>query len=98
MDRLAPSRNIPIYVTEAGWPVHDGQHGVSGEQSADYLQQFMLLAKARAPGSRACGGTTCSTTAMTLRTRSIASGSSPAMARAAGVRGVLQLHDKLVAP
>ncbi len=42
VDRLAPGRNIPIYVTEAGWPVHAGQHGVTEQVSADYLRQFML--------------------------------------------------------
>ena len=47
LDRLAPGRNLPIYVTEAGWPVHSGRHGVSEQTSAEYLQQFMLLAKAR---------------------------------------------------
>ncbi len=47
VDKLAPGRNLPIYVTEAGWPVHAGQHGVTEQLSADYLQQFMLLAKAR---------------------------------------------------
>jgi hypothetical protein len=47
LDRLAPGRNLRVYVTEAGWPVHTGRHGVSEQKSAEYLQQFMLLAKAR---------------------------------------------------
>jgi hypothetical protein len=47
LDRLAPGRNFSIFVTEAGWPVHAGKHGVTEQTSADYLQRFMLLAKER---------------------------------------------------
>ena len=47
IDQLAPGRNLRIYVTEAGWPVHNGSHGVSETASAAYLQRFMLLARAR---------------------------------------------------
>jgi beta-xylosidase len=47
LDRLAPGRNVRVYVTEAGWPVHTGANGVTEQQQADYLQQFMLLAKSR---------------------------------------------------
>jgi hypothetical protein len=47
VDRLAPGRNLPIYVTEAGWPIHEGRHGVSRQTSAEYLRRFMLLAKSR---------------------------------------------------
>jgi polysaccharide biosynthesis protein PslG len=47
VDRLAPGRNLPIYVTEAGWPIHEGPHGVSRQVSAEYLRRFMLLSKAR---------------------------------------------------
>jgi hypothetical protein len=47
IDRLAAGRKLPVYVTEAGWPVHTGTNGVTEEQAATYLQQFMLLAKAR---------------------------------------------------
>jgi polysaccharide biosynthesis protein PslG len=47
IDRLAPGRNVPVYVTEAGWPVHEGTNGVTEQQAATYLQQFMLLAKSR---------------------------------------------------
>ena len=47
IDQLAPGRNVRIYVTEAGWPVHNGSHGVSEAVSAAYLQRFMLLARAR---------------------------------------------------
>jgi polysaccharide biosynthesis protein PslG len=47
IDRLAPGRNVPVYVTEAGWPVHEGTNGITEQQAATYLQQFMLLAKSR---------------------------------------------------
>lgn len=47
IDRLAPGRNVPVYVTETGWPVHTGVNGVTEEQAATYLRQFMLLAKSR---------------------------------------------------
>ena len=45
--KLAPGRDVRIYVTEAGWPVYSGVNGVTEQQSASYLRQFMLLAKAR---------------------------------------------------
>jgi hypothetical protein len=47
IDRLATGRKLRVYVTEAGWPVYDGTNGVTEQQSADYLRQFLLLAKAR---------------------------------------------------
>jgi hypothetical protein len=47
VDLLAPGKNVRIYVTEEGWPVHEGEHGVSEETAAAYLQRFMLLAKSR---------------------------------------------------
>lgn len=47
IDRLAPGRNVRVYVTEAGWPVHTGANGVTEQQQSDYLQQFLLLAKSR---------------------------------------------------
>jgi len=47
IDRLAPGRSVPVYVTETGWPVHTGVNGVTEEQAATYLRQFMLLAKSR---------------------------------------------------
>jgi beta-glucosidase/6-phospho-beta-glucosidase/beta-galactosidase len=47
IDRLAPGRKVRVYVTEAGWPVYDGTNGVTEQQAADYLRQFLLLAKAR---------------------------------------------------
>jgi hypothetical protein len=47
IDALAPGRDLRIYITEAGWPVHEGSHGVSEDTAAAYLQRFMLLAKSR---------------------------------------------------
>ena len=47
IDRLAPGRNVRVYVTETGWPVYTGTNGVTEQQAADYLQQFMLLARSR---------------------------------------------------
>jgi hypothetical protein len=47
IDRLAPGRNVRVYVTEAGWPVHTGANGVTEQQQSAYLQQFLLLAKSR---------------------------------------------------
>jgi len=47
VDRLAPGRNVRIYVTELGWPVHTGANGVSEQVAAEYLQRFMQLASSR---------------------------------------------------
>lgn len=47
IDDLAPGRNIRVYVTEAGWPVYRGVNGVTEQEAASYLQQFILRAKAR---------------------------------------------------
>ena len=47
IDRLAPRRNVRIYITEAGWPVHAGLNGVSEQVAAEYLQRFMQLASSR---------------------------------------------------
>lgn len=47
IDLLAPGKNVRIYITETGWPVHKGALGVSEETAAAYLQRFMLLAKSR---------------------------------------------------
>jgi hypothetical protein len=43
----APQREIPVYVTEIGWPTNDGKHGVSERDSASYLVRFTLLARSR---------------------------------------------------
>ncbi len=42
-----PARDIPIYVTEMGWPTNQGRHGVSERDAANYLVRFMLLARSR---------------------------------------------------
>jgi hypothetical protein len=43
----APDRDIPIYVTEMGWPTNHGKHGVTEREAASYLVRFMLLARTR---------------------------------------------------
>jgi hypothetical protein len=43
----APGRNIPVYVTEMGWPTSNGQCGVGDPVEAAYLQRFMLMAASR---------------------------------------------------
>lgn len=43
--RDAKGRPMDMYVTEMGWPTHQG--GYSEADAADYLQRFMTLAKAR---------------------------------------------------
>ena len=48
IDRLAPGRNLRVYITEAGWPVHAGANGVSEQTVATYATQFLQLAKSRA--------------------------------------------------
>lgn len=40
-------RELPIYVTEMGYPSHTGRGGMSVDASAAYLARFMLLAAAR---------------------------------------------------
>ena len=42
-----PARDIPVYVTEMGWPTNQGRHGVSEREAANYLVRFMLLARSR---------------------------------------------------
>ncbi len=42
-----PARDIPVYVTEMGWPTNHGRHGVSERAAANYLVRFMLLARSR---------------------------------------------------
>jgi hypothetical protein len=43
----APQREIPVYVTEIGWPTNHGKHGVSQNEAAQYLARFTLLARTR---------------------------------------------------
>jgi hypothetical protein len=47
IDVLAPSRRLPIYITEMGWPTSTMECGVPEDIAAAYLQRFFLLAKAR---------------------------------------------------
>lgn len=47
LDTLAKGRNVRVYVTEIGWPVHKDAMGVSEEMAAEYLRRFMTLAKSR---------------------------------------------------
>jgi hypothetical protein len=42
-----PTRDIPVYVTEMGWPTNQGRHGVSEREAANYMVRFMLLARSR---------------------------------------------------
>lgn len=42
-----PGRDIPVYVTEMGWPTNQGKHGVSERDAAKYLVRFTLLARSR---------------------------------------------------
>lgn len=37
-------RDFPIYVTEIGWPTHEGENGISEQAAADYLVRFLSLA------------------------------------------------------
>jgi len=43
----SPNREIPILVTEMGWPTNRGKHGVSERDAAKYLVRFMMLARSR---------------------------------------------------
>lgn len=43
----SPTREIPIYVTEMGWPTSKGKHGVAERDAAKYLARFMMLTRAR---------------------------------------------------
>jgi hypothetical protein len=47
LDKYSPSRSIPVYISEMGWPTSTGQCGVPQTVAAAYLQRFMLLATAR---------------------------------------------------
>lgn len=37
-------RDFPVYVTEIGWPTHEGRNGVSEQASADNMIRFLALA------------------------------------------------------
>lgn len=37
---------VPLYVTEVGWPTHEGRDGVTLQQQADYTARALLLLRA----------------------------------------------------
>jgi hypothetical protein len=45
--QVAPEREIPVLITEMGWPTNAGHFGVSEDQAAAYLIRFLSLVKAR---------------------------------------------------
>ena len=47
LEEAEPQREIPIYVTEIGWPTNQGKHGVEEREAAMYLARFTLLARTR---------------------------------------------------
>jgi polysaccharide biosynthesis protein PslG len=47
IDRETGGKNLPIYISEFGWPSSTNPDGVSEELAAAYLQRFMLMAHAR---------------------------------------------------
>jgi hypothetical protein len=47
LQEAEPQREIPVYVTEIGWPTNKGQHGVEEREAAMYLARFTLLARTR---------------------------------------------------
>ena len=47
MQRAAPRREIPIMVTEIGWPTNQGRFGVTEPAVAHYLVRFLALVSAR---------------------------------------------------
>ena len=47
MQAAEPSRNIPVLVTEMGWPTSHGGHGVSEAQASHYLVRFLAQVMAR---------------------------------------------------
>ena len=47
MRQSSPHRDIPVFVTEMGWPTNVGHFGVSEDQAAGYLIRFLALVRAR---------------------------------------------------
>jgi len=47
MQRASPGTQIPILITEMGWPTNQGHLGVSESTAADYMVRFLALARAR---------------------------------------------------
>lgn len=42
----ANGKQVPIYVTEMGWPTHTGPYGISPALAADYSARFLFMTKA----------------------------------------------------
>lgn len=47
IEAARPMRRIPIYVTEIGWPTHNGPIAWTPEQVGDFVIRFHLLARLR---------------------------------------------------
>jgi glycosyltransferase involved in cell wall biosynthesis len=47
MQRAAAGRQIPVLVTEMGWPTNQGRFGVSEAKVSDYLVRFLAMVSAR---------------------------------------------------
>jgi polysaccharide biosynthesis protein PslG len=43
--RYTDGRDIPLYITEMGWPTYSGSTGISPKQAGVYLAQMFLLAR-----------------------------------------------------
>jgi polysaccharide biosynthesis protein PslG len=43
--RYNSGRDLPLYITEMGWPTYSGARGISQQESAAYLAQMFLLAR-----------------------------------------------------
>ncbi len=43
--RYTGGLDIPLYVTEMGWPTYSGPHGISRQEAGTYLAQMFLLAR-----------------------------------------------------
>jgi polysaccharide biosynthesis protein PslG len=47
LERAQPGRNLPIFVTEMGFPTSTGKMGVPEVDAAKYLARFVMLARTR---------------------------------------------------
>lgn len=47
VDGFSPKREMPMYITEIGWPTNTGTYGISEALASAYYERFMLLAKTR---------------------------------------------------
>lgn len=46
VDRFPGGSQVPLYLTEMGWPTHEGPDGVSLDEQAQYVSRALLLARA----------------------------------------------------